>query len=93
MVQRAAPLLALGRYARQMLSHRPRLFAATLALNVANGMLEGVSLFLLVPLLGFLGVGEAPDCNPWPCRMSSKRCLGPSSQRLASRSCWGCSCC
>ena len=57
MVQRAAPLLALGRYARQMLSHRPRLFAATLALNVANGMLEGVSLFLLVPLLGFLGVG------------------------------------
>jgi len=53
-----ARALSLWHYLRKVASHDPALFTASLLIGIVNGLLEGVGLFLLVPLLAFLGLGE-----------------------------------
>ncbi|MFO1121743.1 MAG: ABC transporter ATP-binding protein [Hyphomicrobiales bacterium] len=53
-----ARLSSLWRFFRKVIAHDPPLFALSLAIGLINGMLEGVGLFLLIPLLSFLGLGE-----------------------------------
>jgi ATP-binding cassette subfamily C protein len=50
--------LSLWHYLRKVASHNLALFTASLLIGILNGLLEGVGLFMLVPLLAFLGLGD-----------------------------------
>ncbi len=48
-------------YWRRVVSHAPALFAASVIVSLAGSLLEGIGLFLLVPILGLLGIAGAGD--------------------------------
>ncbi len=48
-------------YWRRVVSHAPALFAASIVISILGSTLEGVGLFMLVPILGLLGIGGGSD--------------------------------
>jgi ATP-binding cassette, subfamily C, bacterial len=44
-------------YWRRVVGHAPLLFSASVAISLMTSLLEGVGLFMLVPILGLLGIG------------------------------------